>query len=136
MTAGPSRFDRDPDALAWARLKVKDLESRWRKFAESAADAGKDDQADMWRYLANGVRNELIGGEGCVIAAFDERRASLPPVADGEPPASAPVAASGEYDGVTVTICAPPGTDADLVADMAQKLAENAHLVLDPEVPG
>ncbi len=84
MIADLSRYDRDPDALAWARAKVTDLESRWRKFAESAAEAGHDDQADMWRYLANGVRNELIGGDGCVIAAFDERRASLPPVADGE----------------------------------------------------
>ena len=84
MTADLSRFDRDPDALAWARAKAADLESKWRKFAESAAEAGHDDQANMWRYLANGVRNELIGGDGCVIAAFDERRAALPPAEAGE----------------------------------------------------
>jgi hypothetical protein len=84
MTADLSRFDRDPDALEWVREKVRDLESRWRMFSESATEAGKDDQANMWRYLANGVHTSLIGGTGCVIAAFDERRASLPPVADGE----------------------------------------------------
>lgn len=83
MTADLSRFDRDPDALAWARARVANLESRWRKFAESAARAGKDDRADMWRCLANGVRSGLIAGEGGVIAAFDERRAALP-AADGE----------------------------------------------------
>ena len=83
MTADLSRYDRDPDALEWAREKARDLESRWRRFSESAAEVGNDSQAEMWRYLANGVRSELIGGDGCVIAAFDERRASLP-VADGE----------------------------------------------------
>jgi hypothetical protein len=83
VTADPSRYDRDPDALAWARAKVANLESRWRKFSESAAIAGKDEQAEMWHYLANGVRSGLIGGEGGVIAAFDERRAALP-AADGE----------------------------------------------------
>jgi len=83
MAADLSRYDRDPDALAWARARVANLESRWRKFSESAASAGKDDQAQMWRHLANGVRSGLIGGEGGVIAAFDERRAGLP-AADGE----------------------------------------------------
>jgi hypothetical protein len=85
VTAGLSRFDRDPDALAWARAKVSDLEARYREFSASAALAGKDDQAEMWRYLANGVRHDLIGGDGCPVAAFDERRAELPP-AEGESP--------------------------------------------------
>jgi hypothetical protein len=83
VTADLSRYDADPGALAWAREKVANLESRWRKFGEAAASAGKDEQAGMWRYLANGVHSGLIGGEGGVIAAFDDRRASLP-VADGE----------------------------------------------------
>lgn len=85
VPADLSRFDRDPDALEWAREKVRDFESRWRKFSKDAAEAGKPDVADIWRYLANGVHASLIGGSGCVIGAFDERRASLPPVADGEP---------------------------------------------------
>ena len=84
MTAYLSRYDRDPDALAWARAKAADLECRYRRFSTDAAKAGQDDAANMWRYLANGVRNDLIGNGGCAIAAFDERRASLPPVADGE----------------------------------------------------
>jgi hypothetical protein len=41
----------------------------------------------------------------------------------------AAVTATGEHDGVSVTISAPPGTDPELVSDMAQKLAENAHLL-------
>lgn len=86
MTVGPSHYDRDPDALAWARSKVADLEARYRRFSESAIAAGEPEQADMWRYLANGLRAGLIGDGGCVIAAFDERRAGLPPVPDGEGP--------------------------------------------------
>lgn len=40
------------------------------------------------------------------------------------------VTASGEHDGMQVTIVAPPGTDPEAVRDMAGKLAANAHLML------
>lgn len=83
MTPAPSRYDRDPDALAWARGKVADLEARWREFEASARSTGKDGQAELWRQMANGLKHGLIGGDGYVIAAFDERRAGLP-VPDGE----------------------------------------------------
>jgi hypothetical protein len=84
MTAGLSRYDQDPDALAWARAKVRELESRWRKFADDARFSGDTRNADRWTWLANGVRNDLLGGGATVLGAFDERRASLPPVPDGE----------------------------------------------------
>jgi hypothetical protein len=74
VTADLSRYDRDPDAL----------EARWRKFSDDARLSGDGGNADLWTWLANGVRNELLGGSGCVTAAFDERRAGLPPVPDGE----------------------------------------------------
>ena len=64
MTSGPSRYDRDPDALAWARSKVADLESRYRRFSQSAAEAGLSAQADMWASTADRVRRDLIGDGG------------------------------------------------------------------------
>jgi hypothetical protein len=85
MTDGPSRFDRDPDALAWARSKVAGIEARYREYASLADRAGKPEQAEMWRYMANGLRHALIG-DGSVIAAFDERRAALPPSAKEDSP--------------------------------------------------
>lgn len=84
MTGTPSRFDRDPDALAWARSKVADAVARFREYAESADTAGKPEEAELWRQMANGMRHALIG-DGTAIAAFDERRAVLPPSGEGEP---------------------------------------------------
>lgn len=81
MTADLSRYDTDPDALAWARAKAGQVESRWRKFSDDARQSGDSRNADLWAWLANGVSGELLG-RGCVIGAFDERRAGLPPVAD------------------------------------------------------
>lgn len=67
-----SRFDSDPAALAWARRKVqRDIDRCTRWHAESI-DRGLD-SAETWRRLANHMRRTFIGGEGCVIAAFDER---------------------------------------------------------------
>lgn len=39
------------------------------------------------------------------------------------------VTATGASDGAEVIISAPPGTDPELVRDMAEKLAANAHLL-------
>ena len=68
-----SRFDRDPDAVAWARGKVVRLRDKYRGFEQSAAAAGKADQASMWRRLANMIDMQMVGGKTCSIAAFDER---------------------------------------------------------------
>lgn len=85
-----SKFDRDPEALAWARAKIQHEIDRCDKFHASAIAAGKPEQGEMWRRLANRMRRTFIGGEGCAIAAFDERmpdfaRAidhSIPPAID------------------------------------------------------
>lgn len=69
-----SRFDRDPEALAWARAKVQAEIDRCKQFHASATASDKPEQAETWRRLANRMRRQFIGGEGCTIAAFDERR--------------------------------------------------------------
>jgi|ERR1043165_3819295 hypothetical protein len=83
-----SPYDTDPEALAWARTKIQDEIDRCRKFAESARDADKPDQAEMWRRLANRMQRTFIGGEGCVMGYFDERLPTLAKAVDRSiPPA-------------------------------------------------
>lgn len=84
-----SRFDRDPDAVAWARAKVVRLRDRYRGFEQSAAAAGKPEQASTWRRLANMIDMQMVGGKGCSIAAFDERLPAMTVLMDG----------AGEEDG-------------------------------------
>lgn len=66
-----SDFDTDPAALAWARERVQHHVDRYRRFEAERIAAGEDPQP--WRGLANFMQRDLIGGEGCVIASFDER---------------------------------------------------------------
>lgn len=83
-----SKYDYDPEALAWARAKVQDEIDRCRKFAESARAAGKPEQGEMWRRLANRMQRMFIGGEGCVMGYFDERLPTLAKAVDRSiPPA-------------------------------------------------
>lgn len=84
MTSDLSRFDRDPDALAWARAKVADLEDRYRRLEGAAKAERLVAVAFRLHWIAGDLRTELIGtGEG-PLAAFDERRAGLSPAVDGE----------------------------------------------------
>lgn len=78
-------YDRDPEALAWARAIVQRDIDRFRRFESKARSEGRDEQASFWRKIANFLNMDFIGGEGCKIAAFDERRPSLPAVDDGGP---------------------------------------------------
>ena len=80
---GRSRFDRDPDAVAWARTKVVRLRDRYRGFEQTSAAAGKSEQASMWRRLANMIDMQMVGGKGCSIAAFDERLPAMTALMDG-----------------------------------------------------
>jgi hypothetical protein len=72
-------YDRDPEALAWARAKVQRDIGRFREFERHSAARGDADRAEWWGRLAGMLQDGYIGGEGCVIAAFDERLPSLPP---------------------------------------------------------
>ncbi len=75
----PADYDRDPAALAWAREKVQREINRFRMFEEAAKERGERERASLWRKFAAFLVMEFIGGEGCNIAAFDERRPLLPP---------------------------------------------------------
>lgn len=68
------RFDSDPDALAWARAKVQHQVDRLRDFERQATERGDTEQALQWRKMATMLRRQFLGGTGCVIAAFDERK--------------------------------------------------------------
>jgi len=72
-------FARDPSALAWARAGVRRFIDKMRTFERQAAETGTTDPV-QWRKIANLAEREFIGGHGCVIATFDERRPSLPGV--------------------------------------------------------
>jgi hypothetical protein len=78
-----SRFDRDPDAVAWARAKVVRVRDQFRGFQQKAAAAGRSEQAEMWRRMANMLDLKLIGGTTCVITAFDERLPAMAKLRDG-----------------------------------------------------
>lgn len=67
-----SKYDRDPEALAWAREKVEGLVCKMKKFEQQALENGTTDPK-QWRRIANILQMELIGGDGCVVARFDHR---------------------------------------------------------------
>lgn len=68
-----SRFDDDPEALAWARAKVQKQIERMADFERQAKERGGSDP-DQWRKFRYLLESSFIGGTGCVVAAFDERR--------------------------------------------------------------
>ena len=68
-----SRFDTDPDALAWARGKIQHAVERAEQFQKHNTDGCDPEWAERWRITAAYMRRTLLGGRGCVIAAFDER---------------------------------------------------------------
>jgi hypothetical protein len=72
-----SPFDSDPEALAWARSKIQGRADRYAEWEQKARDEGDEDKAMRWRRLKNMLHMDFIGGEGCVIAGFDERLPQL-----------------------------------------------------------
>lgn len=82
-----ARFAADPDALAWARGHVKRLASRYREFEQAALRRGDKDMAARWKKFANLLEMELVGGTGCVIRPFDERRPVFAAMDEGNPDA-------------------------------------------------
>lgn len=103
-----ARFGTDPDALAWARGKVVKLRAKYRLFEASSRDEGKPELATQWRKFANLLTMELIGGNGCVITPFDERRPSLPcPTGSGS---------AGDGDQITMAL--------DVISMYAERAAD------------
>lgn len=68
-----SRFDDDPDALAWARLKIQHAVDRATGFEAHCRETGNKSGEVNWRTVRQFMSQTLIGGRGCVIGAFDER---------------------------------------------------------------
>lgn len=68
-----SCFDRDPEAVAWARGKVQAEIDRLARWHEKAKTEGKAEQAEHWRRIAGFLNRKFIGGHVGVIARFDER---------------------------------------------------------------
>lgn len=64
----------DPEALAWARAKAEKIRDKCRAFEAEAQAQDRTEPAAMWRRFAWFLETQFIGGKGCVVAAFDERR--------------------------------------------------------------
>ena len=64
-------YDRDPEAIAWARTKIQPSIDKAERFSR---EADTEEARTKWRWIAKFMHRELIGsGEGCTITAFDER---------------------------------------------------------------
>ncbi|MDH5134051.1 MULTISPECIES: hypothetical protein [unclassified Microbacterium] len=123
-----SKFDIDPEALAWARGKAERLVDRLIALEKQAAQAGNPDDAKQWRVAARVVTKYLIGQSGCVIAAFDDR---LPGVVSARPASGEVCGDVPDVDGTWVR----RWSDGDLyeengsVVHYAERGADTAHLI-------
>lgn len=68
-----SRFDLDPDAIEWARRKIRHYVDRAAGFEQHCRETGNTEGETRWRTVRQFMDQTLLGGKGCVIAAFDER---------------------------------------------------------------
>jgi hypothetical protein len=68
-------YDRDPEALKWARTKVQEVVDK----AEACATNTQlsDETREGWRQTALFIRHELVRRDGAAYASFDERWPSL-----------------------------------------------------------
>jgi len=72
-----TRFDHDPDALAWARSRVESVTAVMRQHARHAQLSSRPGDAAWWVAVADLLTVELVGDPGCpIVAAFDPRRAT------------------------------------------------------------
>ncbi|MFK0182026.1 hypothetical protein ACIQVR_39450 [Streptomyces xanthochromogenes] len=66
-------YDRDPEALAWARQKIQyyiDLLAKFEDQAKASADPATATGCAVSRLLAE---RHFLGDGNCTIGAFDER---------------------------------------------------------------
>lgn len=66
-------FDENQGAVDWARTKIMHHVERAARFSQEATTKNYPRRAKEWGKIARYMRQTLIGGQGCVIAAFDER---------------------------------------------------------------
>lgn len=75
-----TKFDTDPEALAWARSKVEGFVAKMSDFERQSKERGDERLERQWRVFGNMAHSHFVGGEGCVIAAFDERLPKILPM--------------------------------------------------------
>lgn len=82
-----SKYDTDPEALAWARAKVEEFMDRLAQFEKQA----KADYNTITEYGCGVARalaqRHFLGDGGCTIGAFDERLPDFVKSVDGAIPA-------------------------------------------------
>ncbi|MFI1408784.1 hypothetical protein ACH4Y0_02415 [Streptomyces sp. NPDC020707] len=86
MTYSASRYDQEPEAIAWARAKVQ---AEIERAEQSAADliAVGDPASDHWAFLARHMRRWLLGDTTSpVMGRFDERLPKLHATVDDASP--------------------------------------------------
>ena len=77
-----TNYDQDPEAIKWARDKVQHHLDRIERMSKSPT---LDEESRRgWRKAAHMIRMDLLGGEGCVIASFDERLPELSKMLEGK----------------------------------------------------
>jgi hypothetical protein len=121
---GISRYDTDPDALAWARTRVQHQIDRLAAFEARAAETGKANLAHGLSMARRSTEQLLLGGEGCVVGAFDARR----PVMFGGQPAGEPTVEER-------AVPTPPLTAAELAGGAADVALLNAEFPDEPQDP-
>ena len=68
-----ARFDSDPEALAWARLKVQKAVSKAMRASRASRRAGDERRSAQWRFVGVFIDRELLTGDDKGLVAFDTR---------------------------------------------------------------
>lgn len=77
-TYRPSRYDQDPEAIAWARAKIQAEINRAEEFAAQATAAAHFETAGHWNALSRHLRRAFVGDtRSRVMGRFDERLPAL-----------------------------------------------------------
>lgn len=63
----------DKATIEYGRRTIGALRDKLKDWEQKAAREGNEDRQRRCRYAGMMIDRELLGGEGCVIAAFDER---------------------------------------------------------------
>jgi hypothetical protein len=77
-------FDRDPEALAWARGKVERALGSLTDLAGQAERQGDHDKAVGMQLAVWKLRKSLLGDGGCTVGSLDARLPELPRMDDQE----------------------------------------------------
>ncbi|MFJ9633739.1 hypothetical protein ACIRU8_39205 [Streptomyces sp. NPDC101175] len=72
-----SRYDTDPDALAWARTRVQQYLDRLADFEQQAKTKGDHITEYGCKAARAMAERHFLGDGGCTIGVFDERLPAL-----------------------------------------------------------